>query len=417
LFGSLRVMIAVVEMEDHGGVANQIVNLAVGLKKRAVHVIVLVRNPLAVSNPYREQLIAEEVPVWSPLQGHYLVVRDFCRICLWLLCPVALLDASIRRKNLSASRSSIWGVLRRMGYWGLDGLFLLQLTRGKIEQKVRIIQFRNPDCWYFIKWAKRLGYKTNYLEDTIVPPDSKYHYYGLASVLSDVDMFSAISVAAAASLKPICPPNTVIKVMQCIVERPPTTLISAANDLKPIRIGYLGRLDKQKDIYTLISATKIAVQAGSPMKLSIYGDGPERDKLEKYALDLDLPSNVVFFKGRFPRQNLPDVMGELDIVALPSLSEGLGVVLVEAMSYGKPVVATAVGGIKEVVVQNVTGILVPPASPDLFAKALISIAADPEKYYKMSISAHDMYESTFHPSRIISEYIGLFEETATITQN
>src|SRR5205823_12785948 len=102
------------------------------------------------------------------------------------------------------------------------------------------------------------------------------------------------------------------------------------------------------------------------------GEGREASALERTAVALDGAVRFVGF-----RADVPVCLAAADIVALPSLREGLGVAALEAMAAGRPVVASRVGGLAEVVVHEETGLLVPPADPEALALALARLTRDP----------------------------------------
>ena len=96
------------------------------------------------------------------------------------------------------------------------------------------------------------------------------------------------------------------------------------------------------------------------VRLLIVGAGPERDALERYAQDMGLVEAAMFLGHR---ADVTDLLVAMELFILPSEAEDFGRVLLEAMATGRPVVATAAGGVPEVVEANVTGLLVEPADP------------------------------------------------------
>ena len=105
------------------------------------------------------------------------------------------------------------------------------------------------------------------------------------------------------------------------------------------------------------------------------GSGPHEQKLVRKALQLGIQDNITFL-GYV--NDIRNYINALDIFVLPSLSEGLGISVIEAMAAGKPVIATRVGGIPEIVNHDDNGYLVPPSDARELAMAIIYLAANPQ---------------------------------------
>jgi glycosyltransferase involved in cell wall biosynthesis len=131
----------------------------------------------------------------------------------------------------------------------------------------------------------------------------------------------------------------------------------------PPRILYAGRLSREKGVLEL-------VEAGRGMKLVVAGDGPLRDR-------------IPVARGFVPRAELARLYAEAAVVACPSHREGFGVACLEAMAHGRPVVAGAVGGLLDLVVPGVTGILVEPQNVPALRAALERLLADPQLRRRM----------------------------------
>jgi glycosyltransferase involved in cell wall biosynthesis len=111
--------------------------------------------------------------------------------------------------------------------------------------------------------------------------------------------------------------------------------------------------------------------------LVIVGEGSEESALRAQAAALPAPAcDRIVFTGR--REDIASVTADLDVAALPSLREAQGISILEAMARVKPVVASAVGGVPEVLTDGVDGLLVPPESPSALADAIVRLAADPD---------------------------------------
>lgn len=131
-------------------------------------------------------------------------------------------------------------------------------------------------------------------------------------------------------------------------------------------------LAERKGIRYLIEAAAILKSKGMPIHLVIAGDGEQRAELEQLARDLGVSASFV---GFYP--DMPALLASIDIFAMPSLSEGLGVAVLEAMAAGKPVIASAVGGLKESVIDGVTGFSVPPMNSQALAEGIAKLISNP----------------------------------------
>ncbi|MBP2708427.1 glycosyltransferase family 4 protein [Microbispora sp. RL4-1S] len=146
-------------------------------------------------------------------------------------------------------------------------------------------------------------------------------------------------------------------------------------DLPHPRIAFVGRLHPQKGVDTLLHAFRL-LDAGYTGYLVIVGDGPERARLHRMARHLGIARRTRFL-GFVPHDRIPSLLKDVDVLVLPSRYEELGSVLVEAMYCGTPVVASATGGIPELVRDGHEGLLVPPGSPAALAGALREVIDDP----------------------------------------
>ncbi|MGB9802180.1 MAG: glycosyltransferase [Desulfofundulus sp.] len=112
----------------------------------------------------------------------------------------------------------------------------------------------------------------------------------------------------------------------------------------------------------------------------VVGDGPLRRVLEEESRALGLEGRL-FFTGE--RRDIPQILSLMDVFVLPSTTEGLPLTILEAMAAGKPVIASRVGGLPEVVVDGETGFLVPPGDPQALARALAQLLVNRQKAEEM----------------------------------
>jgi glycosyltransferase involved in cell wall biosynthesis len=151
--------------------------------------------------------------------------------------------------------------------------------------------------------------------------------------------------------------------------------LRAKKNENSVIIGTVGRLEKVKGISYLLLAMKIILQRFPEAKLEITGGGSVLDELKLLTKKIGISNSVKFF-GKL--ENPIPNYSRMDIFVLPSIIEGFGIVLLEAMAAGVPVVATNVHGIKEVVLDGESGILIPPKNPEAIAEAIMKIIEQPQ---------------------------------------
>ena len=172
-------------------------------------------------------------------------------------------------------------------------------------------------------------------------------------------------------------------------------------------LGAVGRLSPEKDYANLLAAMAKVQKHVPTARLFIVGDGELRERLEIQAQSLGL-SDVVTFTGI--RDDVPEILAALDIFVLSSRREGLPLAVLEAMAAGLPVVATVVGGVPEVVVDGVTGFLVPPLNPVALAEALLSLLQDPARCKAMGRAGYKRVKQCFSMEQMTRQIESLYEE-------
>ena len=143
-----------------------------------------------------------------------------------------------------------------------------------------------------------------------------------------------------------------------------------------------------------------------PCRLLIVGDGPARRGLESLSENLGLSSSVVFAGMR---RDVARVLPLLDAFVLPSLYEGFGIAILEAMAAGKPVIATAVGGIPEFVKPGATGILVEPGNAGALADAIETLLADPDRARRLGANARALVQERHEMSSVVRRHEEVYE--------
>jgi len=174
-------------------------------------------------------------------------------------------------------------------------------------------------------------------------------------------------------------------------------------------IGTVTRLDEPKKGLTVLlhALAALARREGlPPWQCLLVGDGPARARLEALAAELGLSGRVVFAGMR---RDVPRVLPALDLFVCPSLYEGFGIAIVEAMAAGRPVVASAVGGIPEIVVDQDTGLLVPPGDATALAEAMAALLARPDQARQMGLRGRERARKMFSIETTVERHRQLYE--------
>lgn len=141
------------------------------------------------------------------------------------------------------------------------------------------------------------------------------------------------------------------------------------------RLLFVGRLSAVKGVPVLLRALARGRETRPHLTLDLVGDGPDRGALERLARDLGL-RETVRFHGYRGQSEVAALLRETGILVLPSFAEGVPVVLMEAMAAARPVIATRVGGVSELVEDGLSGLLVPPGDEASLAEAVTALAGD-----------------------------------------
>ena len=165
-------------------------------------------------------------------------------------------------------------------------------------------------------------------------------------------------------------------------------------------------LRAQKALHVLVRAAEIVHRALPEARFVIVGEGPERTALVALSRELGLDATVLFAGHR---TDVGDVLAAADVVASSSAYEGSPLALMEALGAGKPVVATAVGGVPEIVRDGIEGRLVPPGDPEALAGALLELLRDPELRERMGAAGRLRQQTEFDVHVMVKRLEALYE--------
>jgi glycosyltransferase involved in cell wall biosynthesis len=184
-----------------------------------------------------------------------------------------------------------------------------------------------------------------------------------------------------------------------------------------VTVAITGQVAEVKGIWDFVEAARLAAVRVPDLLFVVLGDdlkngGAMRRAMEARVHDLGLSERFRFLGFR---TDAPRIVQSFDVIAVPSLIEPLGNATLEAMAAGRPVAGSRVGGIPEMVVDDVTGLLVPPGSPTALADAFVQLTRDPDRRARMATAARRRAAETFgmqrHGATLQAQYDALLDES------
>lgn len=248
--------------------------------------------------------------------------------------------------------------------------------------EVRWVQSRLPFLRWLIRWAARASAQA-----------------------------TAISTYTARELQKVV--DVPIQVIPYTAELAPPSSRATNPHAVDRSILFVGRLVQRKGVNHAIRALG-AVRQRTPARLVVIGDGPERTRLEQLAREVGVADHVEF-RGRVSDDELRRAYAAANAFVLPSVldaredTEGLGVVLLEAMNYSVPVVASEIGGIPDIVQHERTGLLVPPGDEGALAEALSRVLLDAALGNALAEAGRRLLRESFSWNRILDRWEAVYE--------
>lgn len=179
-----------------------------------------------------------------------------------------------------------------------------------------------------------------------------------------------------------------------------------ACDRVPV-IGTAGPLEHLKGHVYFLEAARTVLDSGRDVEFLIVGSGPEEVPLRRRAEELKIASRVTFVP--FVKE-YSEILKAVDIFCLPSLQQGLGTVMLEAMALGKPVITTDVGGTAEVVTNGQTGLVVPSRDPQTLADRMIDLLNDPDRAQQLGHAGYERARQSFSIEQMMNATVRVYRD-------
>ncbi len=261
----------------------------------------------------------------------------------------------------------------------------------------------------FIRAAHETGVPVVYQEVGIPfhPPGFEEVYERFVTVLPLCTGVAVLSPGLAAQLRRALPQIAAPRVLPLISQdHNGASALGLASER--VTFGFAARLEHLKGPVRLIDAFRISLQAQSKIELKIAGDGSQRKEILDVSRRLGLAEKCHLVGVYKTLKDKSHFMHGIDVFVLPSLTEGTPNAIIEAMSHAKPIIATAVGGVPDLVDEEV-GILVPPDDVKALAAAMSRLAGDADLRRRMGFAARKKYEQFFTPRVVLPLLVDFYE--------
>ena len=223
--------------------------------------------------------------------------------------------------------------------------------------------------------------------------------------ISQMDFRSVDAVVACSQVVADCLPGRRAEVIYAGVEtgsHPP----AEAACIGRLKLGILARLIPLKNVESVINATARLAAMGIEVQAEIAGSGPAESSLRELVSSLGAADRVRFLGWRM---DVDKLLASWDLLVIPSLEEGFPLSALEAMAAARPVVASRVGGLSELVVDGVTGRLVPPGDTDALVRCIAELASDRQRLALMGVEGWKRVRTHFSVELMANRIVELYD--------
>ncbi len=425
----MKIGMVLYDMQDLGGLEEYTITLAMGLQQQGHEISILSTAWVSPENQYRVRLRKSPVkflqlPKWISypasdwntkekiLNGLTLAFSPFI-----LLLGVMLLIARRHswRDSFRSARNWFRGqaMKRFIGPDWRKPFVCLMLGMWKLSWHPDIlhIQGYTTNLLFVVDWADSKGLPTVYEEHQT--PDPQFNWWqGFDKSVNKADVVVAVSEKSAEALRTVCGVTRPI-----VIQGPPVSdpvvdgfRVDAITENKDsLQLTIFARLFVTKGLIYMLDALKAIREKHPKTRLKVYGEGPLWEELIAHAEKLGLNSSDIFVGSFTSRNELLQIMLQTDIFVIPSILEGQPLSLVEAMAFGRPIVATRVGGIPELIQDGVNGLLCEPGDATCLTCTINMLIEDFAFRARIGRSARQSYEhGPFQPSSVCNHFISIY---------
>jgi glycosyltransferase involved in cell wall biosynthesis len=418
--------------QEFGGLEEYATMLGIGLQKKGHEVSFLSMTWIPAQNQYarrirEHQIDFVQVPKWlSRPASHWSTKERILAGVMWLLMPLVYLFAGglMLRRSISWEKAyeSAFGWLRGQVHGRLTapdrrrplGILLLNWWNRRWRPDLLHIQGYTNTLLFTIDWAATKNLPVVYEEHQT--PDVRFNWWhGFENSINKAATVVAVSNTSAQALRDVCGVTRPIVVRNPLV---PDPLASgwrrnggSREGNRNLQVSTIARLEVTKGLNYLLDAVVRVRNLFPDVDFKVYGDGILRSEMLKYAGCLGLNGDEIFVGAFTNRDELSHIMTKTDIFVMSSILEGQPLAIVEAMSYGCPIVSTSVGGIPEIIEDGFNGLLCEPEDPECLANKIIALIEDPELRAVLGQAARQTYErQPFRPESVSELFVSVYEQ-------
>jgi glycosyltransferase involved in cell wall biosynthesis len=417
-------------MGPFGGLQEFAKNLAIGVQKQGHQVSVFSAKWDPSDNQYIRSLHENNVTFvqlakWvSVPSSDWPMKKRIQSIAMWLATPLVYLLGGLvsvirkrpLRQSFTSARNWLQGqLISRFEPHQRQPFVLMLLEWWRLSWRPDLIHIHGytSDLLYVIEWAHAKKIPVVYEEHQT--PDAQFDWWqDFKDTINKASTVIAVSEKSAQALREVCGVTQPIAVAYYMVPDPVETGWKEAskpgNIDEPVQITTNARLYITKGLNYLLEAITQVKAIHPNAQFRVYGDGPLREELLSYAEKLGLDGNQIFVGAYSSRDELSQIMGQTDIFVLSSILEGLPIAMLEAMSFGRPVVVTPVGGIPEAIEDGVNGLLCTPGDSKCLAQKINTLIEDPALRLRLGLAARKAYEAgPFNPIAVSNRHISIYK--------
>jgi glycosyltransferase involved in cell wall biosynthesis len=243
------------------------------------------------------------------------------------------------------------------------------------------------------------------------PPDFESYYQQFTTVLPLCTEIAALSPELVERCREKLPFSNSLSVLPIMSDEIVNEVLTERKSNGHVNFGFAARIEELKGPMVLMDAFGSTYGHEPNVFLKVAGDGSQREKVAARARTLNASGHYQYC-GIYTRpEERRAFMHDLDVFVMPSFTEGTPNSIIEAMADGKPVIASAVGGIPDMI-DSESGIIVPPGDVTALADAMLLLAQNPEKRARMGKAAYDRYQKLFSPKAVVPLMLETYDRVA-----